>query len=61
MTLLKSQPGFAETHFRLGLLLERAGAWDEAYEHFVKARNLDGLPIRCTTAFQDVYHEVAAA
>ncbi len=59
-SLLAAQPGFAETHYRLARLLESAGAWDEAYEHFINARDLDGLPIRCLTAFQQVYHEVAA-
>ena len=58
-TLLASQPGFAETHYRLGCLLESAGAWDEAYEHFARARDLDGLPIRALTSFQDAYRDVA--
>ncbi len=59
-SLLQAQPGFAETHFRLGRLLKSAGAWDEAYDHFVRARDCDGMPIRCLSAFQDVYREVAA-
>ena len=59
-SLLELQPRFAETHFRLGRLLANAGAWDEAYEHFIKARDFDGLPNRCMTEFQDVYREVAA-
>jgi tetratricopeptide (TPR) repeat protein len=59
-SLLESQPGFAETHYRLGCLLENAGAWDDAYEQFVKARDLDGLPMRCVTEFQNAYREVAA-
>src|SRR5262249_52349202 len=29
-SLLQRQPGFAETHYRLARLHERAGAWDEA-------------------------------
>ncbi len=59
-SLLQAQPGFAETHYRLGRLLENAGVWDEAYEHFVRARDCDGMPIRCLSSFQDVYREVAA-
>jgi hypothetical protein len=59
--LLARQQGFAETHYRLGVLLSRSGAWEEAYRHFVSARNLDGFPLRCLTAFQDVYREVAAS
>jgi hypothetical protein len=58
--LLKSQPGFAETHYRPARLLERAGSTDEAYIHYVAARDLDGYPMRCPTAFQDAYREVAA-
>ena len=57
--LLAWQPGFAETHYRLAVLLEREGAWEEAYEQFVRARDLDGLPVRCVSSFQDVYREVA--
>jgi hypothetical protein len=59
-SLLERQPGFAETHYRLAGLLENAGAWDEAYEHFVKARDCDGLPMRCMTPFQEAYRDVAA-
>jgi len=59
-TLLARQPGFAEAHFRLGKLLERKGEWDEAFRHYVAARDLDGFPQRFFTAFQDVYREVAA-
>jgi len=58
--LLDRQPGFAETHYRLGLLLDRAGAWDEAYRHFVAARDLDGSPTRCLSSFQETCREVAA-
>jgi hypothetical protein len=59
-SLLKRQPGFAETHYRLGRLLERAGDWAGAYEHYVAARDCDGLPMRCPSKFQQVYREVAS-
>ena len=58
--LLATQPEFAETHYRLARLLADSGAWDEAYDHFVQARDCDGLPMRSLTAFQNVYREVAA-
>jgi lysophospholipase L1-like esterase len=58
--LLESQPGFAETHYCLARLLVRAGALDEAYQHYIAARDMDGYPLRCTTAFQDAYREVAS-
>jgi lysophospholipase L1-like esterase len=57
--LIKSQPGFAESHYHLARLLERAGFPEEAYIHYVAARDLDGYPARCPTAFQDAYREVA--
>jgi len=58
--LLARQPGFAEAHYRLGKLLEGKGEWEEAFRHYVAARDLDGFPVRFLTAFQDVYREVAA-
>ena len=59
-TLLARQPGFAETHYRIARLLERDDAWDEAYEHYVLARDFDGFPMRMLSEFQRIYHEVAA-
>jgi tetratricopeptide (TPR) repeat protein len=58
--LLAREPGFAETHYRLATLLRKARQWDEAYRHFRVARDLDGYPMRCLTAFQEVYREVAS-
>jgi hypothetical protein len=58
--LLARQPGFAETHYRIAHLLCRDAAWDEAYQHYVMARNLDGFPMRMLSTFQRTYHEVAA-
>lgn len=59
--LVARHPEFAETHYRLGTLLRNAGRWDEAREHFVLAREEDGLPLRCPEDFRRVYREVAAA
>ena len=58
--LLARQPEFAETHYRIAQLLEREAAWDEAYQHYVMARDLDGYPMRAPSDFQHAYHEVAA-
>jgi hypothetical protein len=58
--LIARQPGFAESYYRLGLLLDKAGQEEEAYRHFIAARDCDGYPIRCTGAFQEVYYEVAS-
>jgi hypothetical protein len=59
-TLLTRQPGFAETHFRLARLLEQSGAWEEAFQHYAAARNLDGHPMRCLFSFHEAYREVAS-
>jgi hypothetical protein len=59
-SILARQPGFAEAHYRLARLLERHGAWDEAYDHAILARDRDGLPVRCPAAFQEAYRTVAA-
>jgi tetratricopeptide (TPR) repeat protein len=58
--LLDRQPSFAEAHFRLARLLDAGGDRQVAIEHYVKARDLDGLPLRCPSGFQEVYREVAA-
>ena len=57
---LERQPQFAEGHFRLARLLERSANWDEAFPHYVAARDLDGLPMRLPSDFQQVYKSVAA-
>jgi lysophospholipase L1-like esterase len=57
--LITRQPGFAEIHFRLARLMERDGTYEEAYREYILARDLDGHPTRCLTAFQDVYRELA--
>ena len=58
--LVSLATGFAETHYRLATLLRKAGEWDEAYRHFVSARDLDGYPMCSLTVFQEVYREVAS-
>lgn len=58
--LIDREPGFAEAHYRLGVLLDAAGEAEESYHQFVAARNSDGYPMRCLVAFQDAYREVAA-
>jgi hypothetical protein len=58
--LVVRHPEFAETHFRLARLLAKTQAWDEAKEHFVKARDLDGSPIRCPTDFRQTFKAVAS-
>jgi lysophospholipase L1-like esterase len=59
--LLERQPEFAESHYRLARLLEQTGAWNEAFIHYVAARDLDGLPMRLPSDFHRIYQDVAAA
>jgi hypothetical protein len=59
--LVERHPGFAELHFRLARLLEQAGLWDEARIHYVKARELDALPLRCPEPLRQAYRHVAAS
>jgi hypothetical protein len=58
-SLIAQQPGVAEAHFRLARLLERQGQVGDANAEFVMARDLDAHPMRCLSAFQDVYRELA--
>jgi hypothetical protein len=57
-SLLADQPDFAEIHFRLARLLDEAGEYDEARSHYVKARDLDGFPVRCRSEFAQIFREV---
>jgi len=57
--LIERQPGFAESHYRLAQHLQARGLLDDARRHFAQARDLDGLPLRCPTEFQDAYRAVA--
>ena len=58
--LLERWPQFAESHFRLARCLEQSGRCDEAFHHYVAARDLDGLPMRLPSDFQQAYKDVAA-
>jgi len=57
--LISWQPGFAESHFRLGRLLANRGAVAEAEREFGLARDLDGHPMRCPSALQASYRLLA--
>ncbi len=57
--LLDEHPEFAEAHYRLGRLLAQAGAWEDANHHFILARDLDGLALRCPSELTETYRSVA--
>jgi hypothetical protein len=58
LRLLEEQPRFAEGHFRLARMLEHDGRWDDAYQHYVAARDLDGMPFRLPSDYQQIYKDV---
>jgi uncharacterized protein YkwD len=58
--LTERHPEFAESHYRLGRLLARAGEWEEAKSRFARARDLDRLPLRCPDDFRTAIRSVAA-
>ena len=53
------QPEFAECHYRLARLLEQQGAYAEAKQHFILARDQDGLPMRCPSDFREFFEVVS--
>lgn len=57
--LLEEQPVYAEAHYWLAKLLEAEGDWSAARRHYLQARELDGMPIRCPEAFREQYRAVA--
>jgi hypothetical protein len=59
-SLLTEQPNFAEIHFRLARLLDAAGNYDEARSHYIRARDLDGFPVRCRSEFAEIFRDVVA-
>ena len=50
--LLDQHPEFAEAHYRLARLLVQDGHREAARRHFILARDLDGLPLRCPSDFR---------
>jgi tetratricopeptide (TPR) repeat protein len=59
-SIVAAWPGFAEAHYRLAQLYERNRQWDDARRHYVLARELDAMPMRCPEAFREAYRELAA-
>jgi hypothetical protein len=58
--LVRSHPEFAETHYRLARLLEQSACWLEARDHYIQARERDGMPLRCPEPFRQAFRDVAA-
>jgi hypothetical protein len=57
--IVADQPTLAEAHYRLARRLESVGSFAEARDHYILARDRDGLPMRCTTPLEDAYRAVA--
>jgi len=51
--MLQIVPDHPMTHFVLGDALMRLGEYDRAYKEFVQAKDLDAVPIRELTSFND--------
>lgn len=58
--LIKEEPGFAESWFRLGTCLFQQGEPKEAEVAFKKARDLDALRFRADSSINDTVREVAS-
>lgn len=58
--IVARHPEFAEAHFRLGQRLEAKRQFEQANREYALARDLDGMPLRCPSPFQDAYRRVAA-
>ena len=58
--MIVEYPTFAHAHYRLGRLLEAAGLFAEANDHYILARDNDGMPLRCLSRLETAYHSVAA-
>ena len=59
--VIARDPGFAEAQFRLARLLEASGAIGEARDRYLLARDLDAMPQRCRSAFQDTIRRVGSS
>lgn len=57
--LIDSHPTFAELHYRYGRLLGKENRVYEARDHLARARDLDGMPMRCPSDFEDSCRQIA--
>jgi hypothetical protein len=57
--VISDQPGFAHAHYRMARLLEAAGLFSESNDHYLLARDHDGMPLRCTSTLEAAYRTVA--
>ena len=57
---LEIDPGYADTHFRLGTAFENLGDVDKARTHYERALDLDALRFRADTRLNQIIQDVAA-
>jgi hypothetical protein len=57
--VVSEHPTLADAHYRLARLLEADGLFSEANNHYVLARDHDGLPLRCISLLEAGYRTVA--
>jgi hypothetical protein len=56
--IIAEQPTHAWTHYRLARLLDLAGSFAEANDHYILARDHDGLPLRGVSLLETIYRSV---
>jgi hypothetical protein len=57
--VVDEHPGYAHAHYRLARLLEATELFSEANNHYILARDHDGLPLRCLSLLEAGYRAVA--
>ncbi len=55
----RADPNVAESHYQLGRALEAAGEFSRARAEYLRARDLDGRPLRATAAILEIVETVA--
>jgi hypothetical protein len=56
---IREQPMHAHAHYRLARLLELAGSYQAANNHYILARDHDGVPLRCIAPLEAAFRTVA--
>jgi tetratricopeptide (TPR) repeat protein len=56
---IRLSPGYARLHFQMGRAFEALERWEEARSAYVRARDLDGSPIRALTSINDTIRRLA--
>jgi len=58
---LETDPGYADTHFRLATALENLGQFEESRAHYERALDLDALRFRADTRINQIVRNVVSS